>query len=175
MAILPQNRSAPWDEAVILALGGNLAGDYRSPAALLEAAVASLPAVRLRVLSRSAPWRSCAWPDPAEPDYANLVAVVETALTPRETLAAALALELRFGRERGWPNAPRTLDIDLIAFGRQIIDEPGLVVPHPRAHLRRFVMGPLAQLAPDWRHPVLGLTAGALAAAATIGVDARPA
>ena len=59
-------------------------------------------------------------------------------------------------------NAPRTLDIDLIAYGRQAIDEPGLAIPHPRAHQRLFVMGPLAEIAPGWVHPTLGETAAAL-------------
>ena len=77
-------------------------------------------------------------------------------------------------RTRGAPNAARTLDVDLIAYGREIIDEPGLIVPHPRTAQRRFVMGPLAEIAPDWRHPVLGETATALAAKAEIGADARP-
>jgi 2-amino-4-hydroxy-6-hydroxymethyldihydropteridine diphosphokinase len=71
-------------------------------------------------------------------------------------------------------NAPRTLDLDLIAYGRQVIDAPGLQVPHPRAHERLFVMGPLAEIAPDWRHPVTGETAEKLASQATIGQDAVP-
>jgi len=175
VAILQEKQSAPFDEAVILALGGNLAGDYRSPGALLEAAVSAAPQAGFRVLSRSSPWRSAAWPDPSEPDYINIVAVVETPLAARQALAAALALERRFGRQRGRANAPRTLDVDLIAYGRLVIDEPGLVIPHPRAHLRRFVMGPLAEIAPAWRHPALGATARELADAATIGADARPA
>ncbi|MCP6769235.1 2-amino-4-hydroxy-6-hydroxymethyldihydropteridine diphosphokinase, partial [Klebsiella pneumoniae] len=72
----------------------------------------------------------------------------------RETMAALLRIEREFGRERSLPNAPRTLDLDLIAFGRERIEAPGLTLPHARAHERRFVMGPLAELAPEWRHPV---------------------
>ena len=174
MAILPGSRSAPPDEAIILALGGNLAGDYPSLQALLEAAVLALPASGLRVLRRSRWWRSAAWPDPSAPGYLNGAALVETALSPREALAAALELEARFGRRRTTQNAPRTLDVDLVAYGRRVIDEPGLAVPHPRAHQRRFVMGPLAEIAPEWVHPTLGATAAALAATATVGLDAIP-
>jgi len=175
VAILQVKLSAPFDEAVILAFGGNLAGDYRNPEALLDSAVQAAPAVGLRIVGRSRPWRSSAWPDPGDPEYINFVTLVEPSLDPRRTLDAALALEQRFGRVRSLANAPRTLDVDLIAYGRQVIDAPGLILPHPRAHERLFVMGPLAQVAPDWRHPTLGLTATELAAAATVGLDARPA
>ena len=175
MAILPGFRSAPPNEAVILAIGGNLAGDYPSLEALLEAALLAFPRAGLRVLRRSGWWRSAAWPDPTEPAYLNAVAVVETQDSPRRLLERLQDLEAAFGRKRGAPNAPRTLDLDLIAYGRQVIDEPGLTLPHPRAHQRRFVMGPLAEIAPDWTHPTLRKTAEKLAAEATVGPDARPA
>ncbi len=174
MAILPGFRSAPLDEAVVLALGGNLAGDYPSLEALLEAALSAFPHSALSIVRRSGWWRSAAWPDPSEPAYLNGVALVETALPPRGVLEAALSIEQAFGRSRSTPNAPRTLDIDLVAYGRQVIDRPGLVVPHPRAHERRFVIGPLAEIAPDWRHPTLGLAAAELAARASVGADAQP-
>ncbi len=83
-------------------------------------------------------------------------------------------LENEFGRMRSVRNAPRTLDLDLIAHGRIVSDDPELTLPHPRAHERLFVMGPLAQIAPEWRHPVLRRTAAELAASATVGLDATP-
>ncbi|MFI4934336.1 MAG: 2-amino-4-hydroxy-6-hydroxymethyldihydropteridine diphosphokinase [Caulobacterales bacterium] len=160
---------------MILAIGGNLAGDYPSLEALLEAALLELPRAGLRILRRSSWWRSSAWPDPTQPDYRNAVALVETALAPRDIMAAALSIEARFGRRREAPNAPRTVDIDFIAYGRAVIDEPGLILPHPRAHERRFVVGPLAEIAPAWRHPTSGKTAAELAESAIIGADAVPA
>ncbi|MDP1738734.1 MAG: 2-amino-4-hydroxy-6-hydroxymethyldihydropteridine diphosphokinase [Caulobacter sp.] len=160
---------------MVIALGSNLAGDHASCEALLEAALACFPAHGLTVLARSTWWRSAAWPDPGEPEYRNGVALVETTLSPRETLDALHVIERRFSRARGDPNAPRTLDLDLIAHGRLILDEPGLHLPHPRAHERLFVMGPLAEIAPDWRHPLSGETAAALAWTATVGSDACPA
>ena len=174
VATLPGVRSAPLDEAIILAVGGNLAGDYPSLEALLEAALAAFPRSGLTVVQRSRWWRSAAWPDPGAPAYLNGVALVETDLSPRALLDQLLAIEASFGRRRTEANAPRTLDLDLIAYGRQVIAEPGLAVPHPRAHERLFVMGPLAEVAPGWVHPVLGNSALALAAAATVGTDARP-
>jgi 2-amino-4-hydroxy-6-hydroxymethyldihydropteridine diphosphokinase len=159
---------------VVLALGGNLAGDYPSLEALLEAALSSFPRAGLRIVRRSGWWRSAAWPDPRAPAYLNGIVIVETTLSPAEVLAAIHALEAQFGRKRDLANAPRTLDIDLIAYGRQAIDAPGLTLPHPRAAERRFVMGPLAEIAPDWTHPTLGESAAELAERATVGVDAAP-
>jgi 2-amino-4-hydroxy-6-hydroxymethyldihydropteridine diphosphokinase len=174
VATPPGVRSAPLDEAIILAVGGNLAGDYPSLEALLEAALSAFLRAGLHVVRRSGWWRSAAWPDPGAPAYLNGVAIVETKLSPRALLAQVLALEAAFGRSRTEPNAPRTLDIDLIAYGRSVFDEPGLTLPHPRAHERLFVMAPLAEIAPGWVHPVLGRTAAELAAGARIGADARP-
>ena len=162
------------DEAVLVALGGNLALEGQAVQAVLELAAGRLAAAGLKPVRRSGWWRSAAWPDPTEPAYLNAVAWVETALEPHAALAALLEIESAFGRRRSVPNAPRTLDLDLIAYGRRIIDEPGLVLPHPRAAERLFVMGPLAQIAPDWRHPVTGETAADLAARATVGTDATP-
>jgi 2-amino-4-hydroxy-6-hydroxymethyldihydropteridine diphosphokinase len=174
VAPLPGVRSAPLDEAIILAVGGNLAGDYPSLDALLEAALSAFLRAGLTIARRSSWWRSAAWPNPAAPAYLNGVAIVETALSPWALMEQLLAVEAAFGRRRTEPNAPRTLDLDLIAYGRQVIHAPGLVVPHPRAHERLFVMGPLAEIAPDWVHPLLGQTAAELAKAADVGLDAEP-
>ena len=156
-----------------MALGCNLPGAYTSREALLEAALAALNSEGLLVVARSSWWTSAAWPDPAAPPYLNGVALVETALNPAETLAALHRLEAGFGRTRGELNAARTLDLDLIAHGRRVISD-GLSVPHPRAHERLFVVGPLAEIAPGWRHPVSGETAARLADTARVGRDARP-
>ena len=156
-----------------MALGCNLPGAYTSREALLEAAVAAFPTVGLEVVTRSGWWASAAWPDPSGPAYLNGVAVVRTRLSPREVLDVLHELEARFGRARTEANAPRTLDLDLIAYGRTVQDD-GLVVPHPRAHQRLFVMGPLSELYSGWTHPVTGEPAFRLAATATVGQDARP-
>lgn len=162
------------DDVVVVALGSNLPGKFASSEDLLEAALRRLAAAGLRILAVSPWWRSQAWPDPREPDYLNGVALVEPSLEPHAAIRLLLATEQEFGRLRQGANAARTLDLDLIAHGRRALDEPGLRVPHPRAHQRRFVMGPLAQIAPLWIHPELGRTAQALAGEAQVGSDARP-
>jgi len=89
--------------------------------------------------------------------YLNAVAVGETELSPRRMLDTLLSIERACGRERPFPNAPRTLDLDLILFGGDIIVERDLEVPHPRFRDRFFVLGPLAEIAPDMVDPVTGL------------------
>jgi 2-amino-4-hydroxy-6-hydroxymethyldihydropteridine diphosphokinase len=166
--------AGPLDDAVVIALGGNDKGGWPDLATGLESALVRLPEFGARVLRRSGWWTSAAWPDPADPPFLNGVALVETALTPEALMAALARLETAMGRVRGARNAPRTLDLDLIAYGRLAGEFGDLILPHPRAADRLFVMGPLAEIAPDWRHPVSGATASALAAAATVGADARP-
>lgn len=85
---------------------------------------------------------------PPQPDYLNAVAGFETTLAPTELLEALLAIELAHGRVREVKNGPRTLDLDLLWYGGQVIDQPGLQVPHPRICERRFVLEPWAQIAP---------------------------
>lgn len=162
------------DEIVVVALGGNLPGNFVSSEALLEAAVAKLVEAGLPVLARSGWWRSAAWPDPSGPEYRNGVVLVEANRGPEALMNTLFQVEAAFRRVREGKNAPRTLDLDLIAYGRLVRDDPALTLPHPRAYERRFVMGPLAEVAPAWRHPVLGKTAAELAAAATVGRDAAP-
>ena len=94
--------------------------------------------------------------------YLNAVAVGDTDLPAREVLDALLAIEDAFGRERPYPNAPRTLDLDLILLGDDIIVERGLEVPHPRFRDRFFVLGPLAEVAPEMVDPVTGRRVGEL-------------
>jgi 2-amino-4-hydroxy-6-hydroxymethyldihydropteridine diphosphokinase len=92
-----------------------------------------------------------------QPLYLNAVAVGDTLLGPRELLDALLALERAYGRERPFPGAPRTLDLDLILLGDTLEDAPGLQVPHPRFRERFFVLGPLAEVAPDMVDPLTRL------------------
>jgi 2-amino-4-hydroxy-6-hydroxymethyldihydropteridine diphosphokinase len=93
---------------------------------------------------------------------------------PAALLAALHALEAGADRQRPFPNAPRTLDLDLISLDDLVRTRPDPVLPHPRAHLRRFVLQPLADVAPDWRHPVLGQGVAALLAGLPPGEPVMP-
>jgi 2-amino-4-hydroxy-6-hydroxymethyldihydropteridine diphosphokinase len=101
-------------------------------------------------------------PDP-QPEYLNAAVVGETSLTAANLMQRLLDLERERGRTRSSVRAARTLDLDLILYGDAIISEPGVTVPHPRFRERRFVLQPLAEIAPDWIDPVTGLTIAHLA------------
>ena len=143
---------------VAIALGSNL-GDREH--VLREAATAlatHLHDVRLSTLHET---------DPVgvgdQPRFLNAAATARTALPARDLLRVLLEVERSFGRERPYPGAARTLDLDLILYGDAIIhDGPRLVVPHPRFRERRFVLAPLAEIAADWIDPVTGRTVGEL-------------
>ena len=137
-----------------IALGSNL-GDRD---ATLRRAAAALRGVLPDLRLSSTHETDYVGAGPAQPAYLNAVAVGETSLPARGLLEALLEIERQFGRERPYPDAPRTLDLDLILYGLDIIDEPGLVVPHPRFRQRRFVLEPLAEIAADWIDPVTGRT-----------------
>lgn len=140
-----------------IALGSNL-GDRR---AALQFAVDGLSS-RLHDLTVSDPIETAPVGVGAQPAFLNAAAVGGWDATARSLLDFLHALERSAGRNRPYPGAPRTLDLDLILFGAAIIDEPGLSVPHPRFRQRRFVLGPLCQVAPDIVDPVTGLTAADL-------------
>lgn len=161
------------DQAVIVALGCNDKGAWSSCREALEAALARFRSEGLDIVARSSWWSSQAWPDPSDPPFLNGVVIVRTAHDPHALMATLGRIEDAFGRRRSTLNAPRTLDLDLIAYGRENGDCDGLILPHPRAADRLFVMGPLAEIAPEWRHPVNGRTAEEIRLVTTVGLDAR--
>src|SRR5512144_1109576 len=152
---------------VFIGVGGNLPSETLGPPlAVMVAALQALPARGIVVRRRSRWYRSAPVPASDQPTYTNGVVEVETRMDAAALLAALHGVEADFGRARGTPNAARVLDLDLLAFGRSVVQgEAGLFLPHPRMHLRAFVLKPVAELAPVWRHPLLGLTTTQLAAA----------
>ena len=158
----------------LVALGSNLSFGGVAPADVVAAAMKDVGALG-HGAAMSRLWRSPAWP-PGGPDYVNAAMRLETDLPPEALLAALHAIEGRWGRERATRWGARTLDLDLLAWGdlvrpdaatqeawrtlspeRQGREAPNrLIVPHPRMQDRGFVLGPLAEVAPDWRHPLIG-------------------
>lgn len=138
--------------AVALALGSNLGDRER----YLHEASAGLRAF-VSNLAVSSFYDTAPDGVGGQPRFLNAVAVGATALSPRALLNAMLDLEARLGRTRPYPGAARTLDLDLIFYGDQMVEEPGLTVPHPRFRERRFVLEPLNEVAPEWVDPVSGL------------------
>jgi 2-amino-4-hydroxy-6-hydroxymethyldihydropteridine diphosphokinase len=143
---------------VFLGLGSNL-GDRE---AAIAGAVERLSARGFRATARSSLWLTEPVGGPPQGCFLNAVAGGETELGPEALLEACLATEREMGRVRAERNGPRTIDVDLLVYGDERRDQPGLVVPHPRMHERRFVLAPLAEVAPGLVHPVLGATVAEL-------------
>ena len=148
---------------ILIGIGSNLAAPgFAAPRDTAEAALAQLPEVGVTLVRRSRWYQSAPVPASDQPWYVNAVAIVATEFDPAALLEALLALERRFGRRRGARNAARTLDLDLLDHDGAVCDSARLTLPHPRLHERRFVLAPLAEIAPEWRHPRLRLGAAEL-------------
>jgi len=137
---------------ILVALGSNLDSRAGSPIATLNAALDALTKHSVGIATVSHFYESPAWPDPSDPVFVNAVAHVVTALSPAELLETLHGVEREFGRIRERKNAPRTLDLDLLDYDGRIEAGPP-VLPHPRIAERAFVLVPLADVVPDWRHP----------------------
>ncbi|MBY4597359.1 2-amino-4-hydroxy-6-hydroxymethyldihydropteridine diphosphokinase [bacterium BD-1] len=157
-----------------VAFGGN-EGDVQANLLAAIDALAALPGTSVQ--RRSSLYRTPAWGRTDQPDFLNGVVELHTALDAHELMQALLAVETRFGRVRGegaerW--GPRTVDLDLLAYGDEVRDEPGLTLPHPRLHERAFVLVPLAEIAPGLVVPGRGRVADLLAAVDATGIEAIP-
>lgn len=129
-----------------LGLGGNL-GD---PVAAFAAALARLHAhAAVQMKAASSVWRTAPWGKLDQPEFRNMAVLIETSLSADDLLALCLEIERESGRERRERWGPRTLDIDILTYGGQTIDRPGLQIPHPRIAERAFVLAPLAEIAPE--------------------------
>jgi 2-amino-4-hydroxy-6-hydroxymethyldihydropteridine diphosphokinase len=145
---------------IAIALGANVPSAAGPPRATIGAALAALDARGAKVKALSHLWRTPAWPDRRDPPFVNAAALIETALSPEALLVLLHDIETRFGRDRSdsaKSNAPRTLDLDLLDYNGLVQAGPP-TLPHPRMHERGFVLAPLREVAPDWRHPALGQT-----------------
>jgi 2-amino-4-hydroxy-6-hydroxymethyldihydropteridine diphosphokinase len=151
-----------------IGLGSNLADPLvQVRQALME--LESIPGTR--VTARSSLYRTSPVGYLEQPDFINAVASVQTTLKPQALLAALLAIENRHGRRRAMRNAPRTLDLDLLLYGEEVLDQDGLCLPHPRLHERAFVLAPLAEIAPEAMVPGRGRVRDLLARVDCNGVS----
>lgn len=149
---------------ILIALGANLPSPAGTPAQTLTEALVLLAQPGITIERQSGLYRTAAWPDTNDPPFINSVASIRTGLGPAPLLRELQRIESRFGRKRGTLNAPRTLDLDIIDYDGRVESGPP-ELPHPRMHSRLFVLCPLREIAPDWRHPVSGLTIPELIAA----------
>ena len=157
-----------------IGLGANLTPDeFDNPRAGCLAAVESLAHAGITITAVSRWYESAPVPASDQPWYLNAVAAGETVKSAAETLATLHEIEARFGRVRGVRNAARVLDLDLLDFDGAVSEVESLMLPHPRLHERAFVLLPLQELAPNWRHPVSGVDIHRLAAAVSSTQEIR--
>ena len=134
-----------------LLLGSNMGNSQKQ----LSKAILNIEKKIGKVKRRSGIYQTAAWGKTDQPDFLNQVVIAETILEPAETMQTILAIEKKMGRIRTQKNDPRIIDIDILFFDKQIINEKDLVVPHPAIQLRRFVLVPLNELSPNLVHPIL--------------------
>jgi len=151
----------------VIGLGANFSGAWGAPAETIARALVELGRARIRVTAASAVYVTAALGRTRQPPYVNAVALLDTPLSPDALLRVVKTIERRSGRRGGRPWGPRTLDIDILDYGGQVrlwrrergaFRDAGprpLILPHPLAHERPFVLRPLLDIAPEWRHPAL--------------------
>jgi 2-amino-4-hydroxy-6-hydroxymethyldihydropteridine diphosphokinase len=159
---------------ILIGIGSNLAAPpATTPRQTAVNALSALPKAAIGLVKCSKWYLSEPLPPSAQPWFVNAVAIVSTSLDARSLLDRLLGVEADFGRVRSVANAARTLDLDLLDYESLLCDSPRLTLPHPRLHQRRFVLAPLCDVAPGWRHPRLGLSAAELVARLPPGQPVR--
>lgn len=154
---------------IYLLIGGNMGDRMQN----LSLAVAHIRKDVGKILKLSGVYETAAWGNTQQPDFLNQVLLIKTKLSPRELMDNVLSIEKKMGRVRNLKNASRIIDIDILFFNDEIIDQPGLSVPHPEIPNRRFVLIPLSELNPGFLHPVLGKSIKDLLSTSQDNLDVR--
>ncbi len=152
-----------------LLTGGNLGNRLNN----LKLARESIEAICGKIIKQSSIYETAAWGPVIQPDYLNQVLKIETLLEPKRLLQKLLDIENEMGRHREERFAARTIDLDILFFNNLILDEEGLIIPHPRLYTRRFVLVPLAEIAPTLVHPILMQTVEELLAVCSDPLDVK--
>ena len=163
-------------DLILIGIGANLpSSGHGEPRDTCEAALDAMAGTGIDIVGRSRWYRSAPVPKSPQPWYVNGVARADTALTPAPLMAALRAIEADFGRTREELNEARILDLDILAHGETVSGgADGVILPHPRLHERAFVLLPMRELAPDWRHPATGRGIDGLIAALAKDQVAEP-
>lgn len=166
---------------ILIGLGANLpTRRFGPPEKTLPAVMDHLENEGMHVTARSRLYKSAPVPASDDPWFVNAVVAVETLLSPTAVMAKLVGTEVKFGRRRSVPNAPRTIDLDLLDYNGKVLDKPAgrngvaLSLPHPRMTGRAFVLLPIADIAPDWCHPVTGRSVAELIEALGPLADIEP-
>ena len=157
---------------ILIGLGANVPTlRYGTPKKTLEAALKSFGRLGIQIKKQSRWYSSSAIPISDQPRYINSVVQVKTKLSPHDLLNVLLDIELQFGRKRSVPNAAREIDLDLLAYGGVIIEQSSLHIPHPLIAERAFVLMPICDINPEWRHPKTGKSAQEMVIDVTKDID----
>lgn len=159
---------------ILLALGANLPGSHGTPEETLTRAMASIVINNIKILARSRIWISEPVPKSDQPEYRNAVLSIETHYKPEVLMQVLQTIERDFGRSRLYKNEARILDIDILAYKNVVIEEGDLQLPHPRLHERAFVLYPMREIAPGWRHPSMGMSVNEMIESMPQGQIIRP-
>ena len=141
---------------IIIGIGGNISSkDGRHPVEVCNNAIKSFKDYAIQVDKQSKWYITEPIPKSDQPNFFNCVTIASTELNEYDVLKSLHAIEAKFGRKRNKINEPRSVDLDLIDYSSRVLQNKKITIPHPRAHLRRFVIGPLAEINPNWTHPIL--------------------
>ena len=139
---------------IILGIGSNLPSSYGNRLKNIDIAISFLKNFEISIIKKSSYFETPSYPNKKNPKFINIIIEIEYSLKPEHLLKEIFMVERKMDRKRNLKNAPRTCDIDIIDFKGQILNNKRLNIPHPKAHLRNFVLYPLKDINSNWKHPI---------------------